>query len=234
MKTKILLSGLFAFIFMIFIIFSLTNCKKDDVAEDTTNYFTDEYYNLDDNLVPLGWQFTEVLSEVNFINGKLTAQIVDSEGYLGRDGIVPPGTTKMKFEWDGSLQNSYWGMFTQLQIDFGTNEYFTISAQLAGVNNSISNRIYIVYYQGSTRNVFIEKPIEPINDNYHFIVELLPTSIIFSASSISSGTTYFNESSNIPENVNFSFDDVNSIKFRVNTTTDNICWLDNITVNVIP
>jgi len=234
MKTKIVLSGLWAFVFMIFILFSLTNCEKDDSPKDTTNYFTDEYYNLDDNLIPSGWQFTEVLPDVNLINGRLTAQIVDSEGYIGRDGIVPPGTTKMKFEWDGSLQNSYWGMLTQLQIDFNTNEYFTISAQLAGVNNSISNRIYILYYQGTTRSVFFEKSIVPINDNYHFIVELLPTSIIFSASNISYGTTYFNESSNIPANFNFSFNNVNSIKYKVITTTDNNCWLDNISVNVIP
>jgi len=141
------------------------------------NNFTDEFYSLNDNLVPQGWTFEIFRQPVEFSNGKITAKTIDGWGGIGRPGIIPQGTTSMKFEWDGALQITFWGMFTELFVYYGTNEYLEIYSQLATVNNSVSNRIFVNHYQWGVRTNIFEKVITPAYDDYHFSVILFPNTM---------------------------------------------------------
>jgi len=212
-----------------------TQTKIKLLASTTSpNYFTNEFYNLNNNQVPAGWVMTVVSPDVQLAEGKLIAYVVDSYASIERTGIIPPSTTQMIFEWDGSLIYTYWGMRTILQVYFGTDKYIIISSQLAACNNGVSNQINIDYYQGANRTIILQTAIPQIFNNYHFKVILTPSSINYKATNIASGAFFFDETINIPSNLNFTFNSVNSIKYCVNATTDNNCWLDNISINVIP
>ncbi len=197
-----------------------------------TSNFVNEFHNLDNNLIPSGWELIEISPEVILENGRLTAKIIDSYGYLGRVGTIPSGTLKMIFQWDGSLISTFWGMSSQLRIDFGDNKYLRIYAAIEGAN-PLNDRVVATYFDGSNETDIFQKNITGIYDTYHFNLELLPSSVTFSAISLSSGANYFNETITIPTNTGFSFAGVNSVKFIANATTENDCWIDNISISVI-
>lgn len=80
------------------------------------NYFITESHNLDNNLVPTGWTFYEDLPSSNIANGRMNAYVVDAEGLLIREGVMPPSTGKLIVEWDGDNKYSYWGRATCLVL----------------------------------------------------------------------------------------------------------------------
>ena len=126
------------------------------------NYFIDEFQNLNNNATPSGWIFAVDWPNVQFENGKLVAKITDAQGGLYKQGTIPLYTSMIKFEWDGSLYYTYWGMNTPLRIFYGTNEYLQLNAQLAAVNNSVSNRITMGHGQGSTFTLLFQEQITPV------------------------------------------------------------------------
>ena len=196
--------------------------------------FITEFHDLNDNLVPEGWELFVHNPPVDLEGGKLLATPTDARGCLMRSGTVPPNTTKMTFEWDGNLAYTYWGMTNQLQLDFNQNEWFYISIITAKYNfGSDNNHVRIRYHDGNqATDVFnINIPIE-LNE-FHYKVEVWGNNLKLTSTIKSSGELYYEETFDIVSLIpSFSLESINKVRFWAYTTTDNDNWLDNISIEL--
>ena len=190
-----------------------------------------ESYNLDDNQVPEGWTFMPNIGLVDITSGRLTAHTIDARGALAKNISLPTNVNTMKFEYDGNLSYTLWGMCNQLQVDFGIDEYLLVYAQTSDYLSK--TYIYVWHYQGTNQNLLFQKELNYVFDNFHYTINIDNNTIHFKGDYLSSGINYFDESINIPENINFNLNSIIGVKYWVYTTTDNDNWLDNLSMTAL-
>ncbi|MCD4696023.1 MAG: T9SS type A sorting domain-containing protein, partial [Bacteroidales bacterium] len=174
---------------------------------------------------------------VYLMDGKLMAIDNNGDGAAGcllRSGVVPVGTNTMTFEWDGNLSYTYWGMCSQLELDFNEDEYLRIYIQTAEYNFGTEiNRMYLRYYDGNQAVVIHEADIPIELTDFHFKDEIENDNLEFTSTILSSGAEYYNETINIHDLVpSYALNAINKVKYWVYTTTDNDNWLDNISIEL--
>lgn len=197
------------------------------------NSFTTESYDLNNNLVPNGWKLIIPSTIVVIENGKLIAKVVDSYGYLRRLGTVPNDVTKMKFEWDGNLSSTVWGMCNNLQINFSTS-YFRVYLQTSSyVWGTTNNKLFFLYNPGNKDQTIGSWLVPYKSGEFHYTVTIDNSQIRFVCVDKATNSSYVDQIMNIPPATAFNLSQINSIDFIVNATTDNNNWLDNISITLI-
>ena len=192
-----------------------------------------EFYDLNDNQVPLGWELVVLNPDVVLESGKLFAFTVDAQGSLRRYVNIPTSITKMECEWDGNLAYTYWGMTNHLQFILDDNSTLEVYLQTAGAWGINNNKLILQYYSGIygdsnyLQNLFLG--LVPIKyGDFHYKVILDNNQIRFTCNDIADNTSYVDQIINIPNSMSFNLQRIKSVNYTVNTTTDNNNWMDNI------
>ena len=204
---------------------------------DKVEYFTNEFYNLDDNNVPEGWEVEVKNEPVYLSDGKLIADNSDGNGASGglvRRGAVPEGTNNMTFEWDGNLAYTYWGMCNQLEFSFNNVEIIRVHLQTAEYNfGQENNRFKITYYNGIEGVVVYEEDIPIVLSDFHYTIEIGEDYLTFNSNIQSTGETYYSKVFTIQQLVpSYTFYGIQEVSFIAYTTTENDNWLDNISIEL--
>jgi len=200
-------------------------------------YFTNEFYDLNDNAVPEGWELVVTNEPTYLSEGMLNADDSDGNGASGglvRKGIVPEGTNSMTFEWDGNLDYTYWGMNNTFQIKYNNTEKIRVFLQTGEYNfGPENNRMYIVYRSGDEGIIVYEEDIPIVLSDFHYKLKITDDYFTFSSIIESSGEAYFSNVFNIKQLVpSYTFAGIEEVNFVAYTTTDNDNWLDNISIEL--
>ncbi|XOV93207.1 MAG: BspA family leucine-rich repeat surface protein [Bacteroidota bacterium] len=193
--------------------------------------FISESHDLNDNQVPEGWTLQDVTDpadngSVEIANGRLNGYITDGIGYLWKKGQVPEGTQKVVFEWDGYLDYSAWGMTTPLYIHNDQGNYMAFSAKTYD-NTLAADEIIAEIFSNSTGLFVNDLSTFTIGQSYHFKVVADSSGYTYSGYRSSDGGLQFSIQTSSPD---FFFYDMETIWFRVYSTTDNNTWMDNPSV----
>lgn len=195
--------------------------------------FINESHNLDNNQVPSGWEFFETNEEVLLKDGHLIAAPVDAYGGLRRNGTMPVGTTQIKFEWDGNLAYTWWGMLNILKINYSGNKAFQVYLETAQVWSSTNNYLFLQYNDGTGNQIEKKKYTVPLqHGEFHYTVTVNNNQIDFKCKKQGDQQYYIDQLIPIPSEIGFSLQAINSYEFITYTTTDNVNWLDNISVTI--
>lgn len=198
-----------------------------------TALFSNENYDLNNNQVPPAWEFFETNEEVVLKDGHLVATPVDAYGGLRRKGTMPVGTNQIKFEWDGNLAYTFWGMLNILKINYSGNKAFQVYLETAQVWSSTSNYLFLQYNDGTGNQIEKKKYTVPLqHGEFHYTVTVSSNQIDFKCKKQGDSQYYVDQLIPIPSEIGFSLQSINSYEYITYTTTDNVNWLDNISVTI--
>ncbi|MFN8240238.1 MAG: FISUMP domain-containing protein [Bacteroidales bacterium] len=196
-------------------------------------FILDESYDLNDNQVPNEWELIVPSQEVIFENGKLFANPVDAYGFLRRMISIPNNIGNARFEWDGNLAKTKWGMTNRFQINFNNNMYIAVYLQTAtawGINN---NKLLFKHDSGNGEQNSEEWKVPLKYGEFHYEINVNRRQIKFTSYDKETNAIYVDQIINIPSTISFSLQQITSVDFGVNCTTENSNWLDNISIKLI-
>lgn len=208
-------------------------CSKYGISLEG-NSFRDEFYNLDNNKVPLGWNFFVTNEDVSLKDGRLVATPIDAYGGLRRNGTMPDGYSKIKFEWDGNLASTTWGMLNILKINYSGNKAFQVYLETAKVWSSTNNFLFLQYNDETGHQIEKYKDLVPLQyGEFHYTVTVSNNQIDFKCKKLGDQQYYIEQLIPIPLEIGFSLQAINGYEYIAYTTTENDNWLDNISVTLI-
>jgi hypothetical protein len=190
--------------------------------------FQNVFFNLDSNQAPSDWNFVVDLANAAIANGRLEAYTVDGSAALEKIGTMPPNVDSLVFEWDGSVNYAYWGQGTAILMK-SNGKFFQFRHGFQEFNgNTNFNRVtFAVDNQIGGVAILFDQSVPVIFSGFHHILQITNHKFHFRAINLSTGQEYFNFSSAISDS-SFSIADIEKVRFRLNCTTENNIWQDNL------
>jgi hypothetical protein len=192
--------------------------------------FINECHDLDDNQVPLGWHQVLILDGPGIYDGALRGFTNDGGARLRKPGTVPPGTIGIKFEYDGNIAYSYWGMYNWVEIYLSSGFTFQVRSEMSEVHNGMVTRAKVVRYLGGEvldTTYYCDFPFS--STDYHYTVTFFDGLIEHKAERLDNGAVLFDLSI---EDENLVISAIDTIEFGVRTKTNNNAWTDNLCVEI--
>lgn len=194
--------------------------------------FKTEFFDLDDNKVPEGWDFVVIRNAI-ISNGRINAYVNDGGGILSKEGVVSGTTKEIILEMDAYIAYSYWGLKSIFRIYKG-DDYLGFRTGEEDYDHPKGNIANEVLYHGSSGNNYIYESLSPtITGVYHLKLTMNELGYEFVGVD-PNGTESFKI--NIKEedypNYYFDFREIDEIQFYTVAQTDNNGWIDNLKVTV--
>ncbi len=181
-----------------------------------------EAYDLDDGLVPEGWEL-KIVRAGHFTDGKLWGQPTDGGCWLGKTLDFDNHLTELRFAWDGTLDAAGWGLYTGVDITMKNGDRYTvlnISWTVYGSHNIVRfSEPWDEGWQGALQYYY---PLEPGEFTYELEIE--DEWAHFVGHRASDGSLAFDHAEPM---VDLFLDDIERVEFRVYATTTKNNWLDN-------
>jgi hypothetical protein len=199
------------------------------VSTKAQSPFQNVFFNLDSNQAPPDWNFVVELGNAALTNGRMEAYTVDAGAALEKTGTMPPNIDSLVFEWDGSVNYAFWGQGTAVVLHINEKSY-AIWHGFDDYNNSSSNNVvrYSIYNSQSGSVAVPFSQTHPVSfGSFHHILQITNHKFHFRAINIATGQDYFNYSSSILDS-NFNISNIKKVRFRLNCTTENNIWQDNL------
>lgn len=201
--------------------------KKTEVS-NSDNYFTSEFFNLDDNKIPEGWTF-EAIRSADISNGRINAYTNDGSGRLEKQASVKDDTEEIVLELEGHLAYSFWGLVNGFYVynksdllgfKIGSEAYeypsdhffYEIVSRINGVNKKVK-------FGSKVRIDGTHKIQLTMNSQGYHFKGYNPNNI-----------EVFNIS--ISNSEGFDFKNIDKIRFITTANTNSNGWIDNLKINV--
>ena len=185
-----------------------------------------QFFDLDDNQVPDGWTQTILYGGPGVADGAFWGRIVDGRAWLTQEGTLPPGTTAIRFEYDGNIAYSTSGLSNNVAVTLGSGVRYTVSDRhaihpygdynTATMERSDTGEFHVSHYPFETTD-------------YHYVVRFSEGLIEFVARKIEDGSVLFDLA--VPE-TDLHLSEIEELRFIVVSTTDNSAWMDNLLVEM--
>jgi len=187
--------------------------------------FSDEFLDLNNDLFPPPWVVDVWWGHAGVEDEKLTACPVDACCRLEREGTWPAGATGITLEYDGNIAYAYWGLVNGAGVALPSDTFMVMDA-MAEYNFGLVNRAVVVQYPVGLRYDG-DLPLE--YTDYHYTADFTEGHVRYRAVKIAGGTTLFDISVGYP---GLHLADIQQVFFHAYATTQNCCWLDNLSVKV--
>jgi hypothetical protein len=213
--------------FMMFLLAALiiVSIKTTVRADILPNY---EFHDLNDNQVPTGWTQQILWGSGGIQNGRLYARVTDAQANLTRMGTLAAGASGIRIQYDGNVYYSSNGMVNGVGLLAGADTFAVTDGIRFGVQE---NRPMIWKNSPNVPGGLIYSQTFPIAyTDYHYIVEFTEGQIKYKAIRISDGTTLFDISVN---DSRLHLAQVQGVTLSAYATTENDCWVDNISLEVL-
>jgi len=188
------------------------------------NPCSSEFYDLNDNQLPAGWDLT-TSSSAGFSGGKLWGHTVDGWVRMEKDVSSLTGITSFRFEYDGMLAASTWGITNGVNLWLPDDTRFTVINLKASNNYGTDNvvRIHTPATPGWQEAVTYRFPNEP--GEFHYRLDVTQGQVRFVATRPGDGSVAFDITEPLPS---LDVDAISSAGFTVGTTTVSDNWIDNL------
>lgn len=186
-----------------------------------------EFHDLDDNLVPPGWTEEIQFGGPGISDGALRGHPTDGRAWLRRDGCLPACADGIRFEYDGNIAYSFWGMSNAVGVELASGATYQVSCGMADFNYGMVTRVRMDATALGTFH-FSSYPFE--TTVYHFTVTFYDGLMEFKAEKISDGSILFDLSEPA---AGLSLAEVEMVWFQVKGRSDNNAWIDNLSVEVL-
>ena len=194
-------------------------------------------FDLNDNTVPEGWYLDLVPwrgGPNNFNNGALWGKPTDTGIALCKSLDKIQNVQRLEFEWDGSLNSTYWGMHHGVNLIAKDGKQYRFLHLTAQYNIPGNNALVIMtperdsvppYAQpGDPNYAYITTyPVEYGSFHHQLIIQ--KGVIIFRATRLSDGSLVAQTEQPIS---NFQLNNIATVQFNVYATTGNMNWMDNL------
>ena len=192
-------------------------------------------FDLNDNTVPEGWYLEYVRSgPASFTNGALWGKPIDTGIGLCKSMDDIQNVQSLEFEWDGSLNYSFWGMNHGVDLITKDGMRFRMLHCTATYNLPDQNAL-VIYTPEHTSVPPYARPGDPNYayvtaypseyGSFHHQLIIQDGLIIFRATRLSDGSLVAEMEQPTSE---FQLDDIATVEFNVYATTDNVNWMDNL------
>ena len=202
------------------------------VENDLINgYFKSEFFDLNDNQVPEGWEFINIGNAgADISNGRINSYIVNGQGTLKKVAQVSSATAEIILEMDANFVYSYWGNKGMFRINFG-DKFLQFRAGEEDYDHPNGVSANEVIYGDSNSWSFIHEETSPITYGvYH--LKLIMNEFTYEFIGFDpNGEEDFRI--NIDPSLYFNFRDIDQLRFEIYTSTDNASWIDNLRITVV-
>lgn len=199
------------------------------VSSQAQSPFQNVFFNLDSNQAPPDWNFVVDLANAALANGRLEAYTIDGSAAIEKTGTMPSNVDSLVFEWDGSVNYAYWGQGTAI-ILHANGKIYSFSHGFHEFNGSANNNKVNFGFdnQNGAASVILFSQTPPLSfGSFHHILQITNHKFHFRAINLSTGQEYFNYSSAITDS-SFNIANIEKVRFRLNCTTENNIWQDNL------
>ena len=200
-----------------------------DSGSEGNGYFTSEYFDLNDNQVPYGWDF-ETARSANIASGRINAFIIDGYAGLSKSAEISCSTNEIILEMDAYMAYSYWGLKPIIQI-FSGEKYLQFRTGEEDYDHPKGNLANEVYFRDGSLKKYIYEDLSPLITGINHL-KLIMNDSGYEFSGVDPNG---NESFKIfidYSNYYIDFRDIDQIRFRINATTNNSGWIDNLNITV--
>ncbi|MFC1572684.1 right-handed parallel beta-helix repeat-containing protein [Candidatus Eisenbacteria bacterium] len=185
-----------------------------------------QFYDLNDNLVPANWTQETMFGGPGVTDGKFWGRTTDGRAWLRQHGVLPDDATEVRFEYDGNIAYSYWGMANAVAVVLSSGVEYMVSDGMAEYNYGTVNR---VRFDRSDAGTFHYESYPFETTDYHYTAIFSDGQMKYKAEKLSDGSILF-DLTVAAEDLTIS--EVEQIFFFAKTTTGNHAWMDNLLVTV--
>ncbi len=210
--------------------------KENYITVLESNYFSDEFVDLNDNQAPEGWELEVLNPVVDLANGRLNAYVTDASGALVRNGVMHDSVNILQLEMDSELKYSYWGISSSFLINFSDTSMlaaFTNYSNYTPNNDRIRTKVY--YEKNGSMTVLYDSYYATLFTEFHYIFKISDEQLIYKAIDENSDSAYININITSDSLQNYiTLKEITQIRFNAYTTTDNDIWIDNLQIQLNP